>query len=87
MLDGAARIDELFEAAAQMGMPAIAITDHGYIFGAYEFWKKATEARRQADHRHRGLRHARHPPHGQDPGQVRRRAAVTTSPARVPTPT
>ena len=41
MLDGAARIDELFESAAQMGMPALATTDHGYIFGAYEFWSKA----------------------------------------------
>ncbi len=41
MLDGAARIDELFEAAAQMGMPALATTDHGFVFGAYEFWKKA----------------------------------------------
>src|SRR6476619_2972716 len=43
MLDGAARIDELFEAAAQMGMPALATTDHGYVFGAYEFWKKAQQ--------------------------------------------
>ena len=41
MLDGAARIDELFETAEQMGMPALATTDHGYIFGAYEFWSKA----------------------------------------------
>ena len=41
MLDGAARIDELFAAARQMGMPAIATTDHGYVFGAYEFWSKA----------------------------------------------
>jgi DNA polymerase-3 subunit alpha len=41
MLDGAARIDELFQTAAQMGMPALATTDHGYIFGAYEFWSKA----------------------------------------------
>ena len=24
-----------------MGMPALATTDHGYVFGAYEFWKKA----------------------------------------------
>ena len=38
MLDGAARIDELFRSAAEMGMPAIATTDHGYVFGAYEFW-------------------------------------------------
>lgn len=41
MLDGAARIDELFQSAAAMGMPALATTDHGYIFGAYEFWSKA----------------------------------------------
>src|SRR6478672_6717220 len=41
MLDGAARIDELLKSAAEMGMPAIATTDHGYVFGAYEFWSKA----------------------------------------------
>ncbi|GAA1654069.1 DNA polymerase III subunit alpha [Kribbella alba] len=41
MLDGAARIDELFKTAQEMGMPAIATTDHGYVFGAYEFWKTA----------------------------------------------
>jgi DNA polymerase-3 subunit alpha len=27
-----------------MGMPAIATTDHGYVFGAYEFWSKAKQA-------------------------------------------
>jgi DNA polymerase-3 subunit alpha len=41
MLDGAARVDELLRSAAEMGMPAIATTDHGYLFGAYEFWSKA----------------------------------------------
>jgi DNA polymerase-3 subunit alpha len=41
MLDGAARITDLFSEAARMGMPALATTDHGYVFGAYEFWKKA----------------------------------------------
>ena len=41
MLDGAARIDELFESAAAMGMPALATTDHGYVFDAFEFWSKA----------------------------------------------
>ena len=40
MLDGAAKIDDLFAEAARMGMPALATTDHGFIFGAYEFWKK-----------------------------------------------
>ncbi|MFZ5871423.1 MAG: DNA polymerase III subunit alpha, partial [Actinomycetota bacterium] len=39
MLDGAARIDDLFAEAARMGMPAVATTDHGFVFGAYEFWK------------------------------------------------
>jgi DNA polymerase-3 subunit alpha len=41
MLDGAARIDDLFAEAARMGMPAVATTDHGFVFGAYEFWKKS----------------------------------------------
>ena len=41
MLDGAARIDDLLAGAAELGMPAVATTDHGFIFGAYEFWKKA----------------------------------------------
>ena len=41
MLDGAARIGDLFTKAEQMGMPAVAMTDHGYLFGAHEFWKKA----------------------------------------------
>ena len=41
MLDGAARIGDLFTKAAEMGMPAVAMTDHGYLFGAYEFWKKS----------------------------------------------
>jgi DNA polymerase-3 subunit alpha len=39
MLDGAAKIDDLFAEASRMGMPALGITDHGYLFGAYEFWK------------------------------------------------
>ena len=39
MLDGAARIDDLFAEAARQQMPALATTDHGYVFGAYEFWK------------------------------------------------
>ncbi len=41
MLDGAARLDELFKKAVELGMPAIAMTDHGNVFGAYDFWKKA----------------------------------------------
>ena len=44
MLDGAARVDELVKEVANQGMPAIAITDHGNVFGAYEFNKKAIAA-------------------------------------------
>ncbi|MBK6872487.1 MAG: DNA polymerase III subunit alpha [Kineosporiaceae bacterium] len=43
MLDGAAKIDDLFVEAKRMGMPAAATTDHGFLFGAYEFWKKGTK--------------------------------------------
>jgi DNA polymerase III subunit alpha len=44
MLDGAARVDELVTEVANQGMPAIAITDHGNVFGAYDFNKKAIKA-------------------------------------------
>ena len=44
MLDGAARLDDLFQSGREMGMPAIAMTDHGNVFGAYDFWTKATHA-------------------------------------------
>ena len=41
MLDGAARLDDLFARTAELGMDSIAMTDHGNVFGAYEFWSKA----------------------------------------------
>ncbi len=44
MLDGAARIKQLVSKAAQLEMPAIAITYHGNTHGAYEFWKQSTQA-------------------------------------------
>ena len=44
MLDGAARVGPLIEAAVEQGMPAIAVTDHGNMFGAFDFWQKATAA-------------------------------------------
>ena len=37
LLDGANRIDDLFERCKQLGMEALAITDHGNLFGAVEF--------------------------------------------------
>ncbi len=44
MLDGAARIKPLVTKASEMGMPAIAMTDHGNTHGAYEFWKQSKDA-------------------------------------------
>ena len=44
MLDGAARISNLVDEVARQEMPAVAMTDHGVMFGAYEFWKHATAA-------------------------------------------
>src|SRR5262245_65870109 len=44
MLDGAARLDDLFAACLRSGMTAIAMTDHGNVYGAYDFWKKANAA-------------------------------------------
>nr|WP_308201074.1 DNA polymerase III subunit alpha [Agromyces mediolanus] len=44
MLDGAARVGELIKAAQGHEMPAVAVTDHGNVFGAYDFWKQATDA-------------------------------------------
>ena len=44
MLDGAARVKELVAEVARQEMPAIAITDHGNVFGAFEFNKQAVQA-------------------------------------------
>lgn len=44
ILDGAARIGDVMAEAARLGMPAVAITDHGNLHGVYEFYKAATAA-------------------------------------------
>lgn len=41
LLDGAARIGKLFSRAYELGIPAVAITDHGNMFGVFEFVKAA----------------------------------------------
>ena len=43
MLDGAARVGQLMDAVRDQGMPAIAVTDHGNTFGAFDFWKQARD--------------------------------------------
>ncbi len=40
LLDGAAKIDKLVDTACKLGQPALAITDHGAMYGAVEFYKK-----------------------------------------------
>ena len=44
MLDGAARVGDLVKEVAAQGMPAIAMTDHGNLFGAFDFYKQAKKA-------------------------------------------
>lgn len=44
MLDGAARLGSLFGSAAALGQPALAMTDHGNMFGAYDFHRQAVAA-------------------------------------------
>ena len=41
LLDGVGKIDDYLGRAKELGMQAIAITDHGNLFGALEFYKKA----------------------------------------------
>lgn len=44
LLDGATRIEPLIKTAKAMNMPAVAITDHGNMFGAVEFYRAAVAA-------------------------------------------
>ena len=44
LLDGAARISELVGRAASMGQPAVAVTDHGVLYGAVDLYTEATAA-------------------------------------------
>jgi len=43
LLDGAIKFDDLFPQAKEFGMQAVALTDHGNLFGAYDFYKKAKQ--------------------------------------------
>ena len=44
LLDGAAKIKPLVARAKELEMPALAITDHGYMFGAIDFYQQTTAA-------------------------------------------
>lgn len=44
LLDGSARIKDLISKAIEYGMPAIALTDHGVMYGIIEFYKTALKS-------------------------------------------
>lgn len=44
LLDGLNKIDEFVNKAKELGMPAIALTDHGVMYGLVEFYRKAKDA-------------------------------------------
>ncbi|MGI8869755.1 MAG: DNA polymerase III subunit alpha [Mycobacteriales bacterium] len=41
MLDGAAKVEPLFAEVQRLGMPAVGLTDHGNMYGAYSFFSEA----------------------------------------------
>ena len=43
LLDGLPKIDQLLDRAKELGMDSLALTDHGNLYGAVEFYKKAKE--------------------------------------------
>ena len=52
LLDGACRIDRLFERAAELGQTAVAITDHGVMYGCIDFYKAAAQLSQSAAELH-----------------------------------
>jgi len=49
LLDGASRISDIIKRARKMNQPALAITDHGNMFGAIEFYKACKETEKTAE--------------------------------------
>ena len=43
LLDGLSKIDDLFEHVKKQGMSSVAVTDHGVMYGAIEFFKKGRD--------------------------------------------
>lgn len=44
LLDGLSKISDLVARAKELGMPALALTDHGVMYGAIEFYKECLAA-------------------------------------------
>lgn len=51
LLDGASQLPALIDRAIELGMPAIALTDHGVMYGAVELLKVCRGKKNQADYR------------------------------------
>ncbi|MFN8556379.1 MAG: PHP domain-containing protein [Dehalococcoidia bacterium] len=51
LLDGLSRIPQLMDRAQTLGQQAIAITDHGAMYGVIEFYKEAQKRGIKPDHR------------------------------------
>lgn len=49
LLDGATKISKLFARCAELGQPAVAITDHGNMYGAMSFFKEASAFNKKSD--------------------------------------
>jgi len=45
LLDGLPKIDEILDYVKELGMDSVALTDHGVLYGAVEFYKKAKESK------------------------------------------
>ena len=50
LLDGATQLPAMVQRAVDLGMPAVALTDHGVMYGAIELLKLCFKGRHQADH-------------------------------------
>ena len=52
LLDGAIRIDSLLDRVRQLDMGAVAITDHGTMFGTIDFYQQAVAIDEKDEHNH-----------------------------------
>ena len=77
LLDGACRLDRLMEKAHELKFPALAITDHGVMYGAIDFYQAARAKGHQTHHRLRGVCRPRQPAGKEN---QRRRARRLSSP-------
>ena len=61
LLDGACRIKQLVQKVKELGQQAVAITDHGVMYGVIDFYKECEKTGDKAYHRLRSLCGAKNP--------------------------